>query len=61
MKLADFVTESGCRVRLLDQGRSLLLSLDMEQLGDGRHAEVELDALSAGTLQAALEDWMPTR
>jgi hypothetical protein len=60
-------TESplGCRVRLIEIdtadrvrfGGPLLLTLDMPQEGDGRHAEVVLSEQNADELARAFDDW----
>jgi len=68
-KLADFYTETGCRVRLhlFERGDvapgdpgTMRLSFDMAE-GDARHAEVLIDPLGASSMQDALEEWASTR
>lgn len=66
MKHAEFTTESGCRVRVFtfdrgtDTGKALI-TLDMDQPGDGRHAEVLLDPHSVDQLVAGLEKWIASQ
>jgi hypothetical protein len=61
MILADVTTNTGCRVRAFHHeqmaisGDGLMLTLDMEQAGDRRHAEVYLDNAALREIHAGIE------
>lgn len=64
--LLDSTTKTGCTVRLLRAnhgehdhlGHGLMLTLDMGQPDDRRHAEVYLDGYAAEDIYAALGLWL---
>lgn len=70
MTVADITTKTGCRTRLhevdaeslvLLHGPGLLLTLDMDEEGDRRHAEVYLDDDALVALYEALDGYVMRR
>lgn len=53
------VTETGATVKLIqpDYPGGILLTIDMEQPGDGRHAEVLLDSFAALEVIQGIQMW----
>jgi hypothetical protein len=57
----ETVTSKGCTMKLiagfLEGEEGVMLTLDMKQPGDGRHAEAWLNADDALTVLQGLSDW----
>lgn len=68
---ATIRTKTGCKVGVHDgahwphlegeHGPGVMLTLDMDQPGDGRHSEAYVDLDAAIALHQALEDWIMRR
>jgi hypothetical protein len=66
--LAQVETKTGAQVRVFDgalwpsleaqHGVGVMLTIDMPQLGDGRHAEVYLDLASLIGIDNAIGAWL---